>query len=149
PDSVAVLTKQEFIDLEEHYWAVSAPIGFILGLGVFVGFAVGVIIVYQILYSEVADHLPDYAVLKARGYRHRYFMGILFQEALILATLGYIPGFMASWGLYGLTRSVTALPMFMTTARAMVVFLMSILMCFISGAISMRKLEEADPADLF
>lgn len=84
-------------------------------MGVCVSFIVGVIIVYQILYSGVSDHLPDYAVLKARGYRHRYFIKILFQEALILATLGYIPGFVASVGLWGLTRYVTALPMFMTT----------------------------------
>ena len=70
----------------------SAPIGIVLTVGVCVSFFVGVIIVYQILYTEITDHLSDYAVLKGRGFKHQYFLGVLFQEALILGVLGYIPG---------------------------------------------------------
>ncbi|MDJ0707854.1 MAG: ABC transporter permease DevC [Leptolyngbyaceae cyanobacterium MO_188.B28] len=149
PENVQVMTLQDFIDLEKHYWSTSAPIGFVFGMGVLVGFLVGVIIVYQILYNEVSDHLPDYAVLKARGYKHRYFLGILFQEALLLALLGYIPGFAISLGLYDVTKNATALPIHMTFQRAVLVLLLNIMMCFMSGAISMSKLREADPAELF
>lgn len=149
PKGVRVMTRSEFIDYEKHYWATSAPIGFVFSVGVFVGFLVGVIIVYQILYSEISDHLPDYAVLKARGYKHRYFLNILFQEALILAVLGYIPGFAISLGLYEIVKHETALPMYMTFPRAVWVLLLTIAMCFTSGSISMNKLREADPADLF
>ena len=149
PENVQVMTLQDFIDLEKHYWSTSAPIGFVFGMGVLVGFLVGVIIVYQILYNEVSDHLPDYAVLKARGYKHRYFLGILFQEALLLAILGYIPGFAISLGLYDVTKDATALPIHMTFQRASLVLLLTIMMCFMSGAIIMRKLREADPAELF
>ena len=149
PDSVSVMTKQEFIEFEERYWATTAPIGFILNLGVFVAFSVGVIIVYQILYNEVSDHLPDYAVLKARGYKHRYFLNVLFQEAFILAILGYLPGLAFTIGTYSVARYATSLPIFMTVSRASFVLLLAIVMCFTSGAISMKKLREADPADLF
>jgi putative ABC transport system permease protein len=149
PKSVQVMTRQEFIDYEKHYWATSAPIGFVFSVGVFVGFLVGVIIVYQILYGEISDHLPDYAVLKARGYKHRYFLNVLFQEALLLAVLGYIPGFAISLGLYEVVKHETALPMHMTFSRAIWVIVLTIMMCFTSGAISMNKLREADPADLF
>ncbi|WP_276752330.1 ABC transporter permease DevC [Chlorogloeopsis fritschii] len=149
PASVQVMTKQEFINYEKHYWATSAPIGFVFSMGVFVGFLVGVIIVYQILYGEVSDHLPDYAVLKARGYKHRYFLNILFQEALILAVLGYIPGLITSLGLYAIVNDATALPMNMTFPRALLVLLLTIIMCFTSGAITMNKLRDANPADLF
>ncbi|MFN6517155.1 MAG: ABC transporter permease DevC [Nostoc sp. CreGUA01] len=149
PASVKVMTRQEFIDYEKHYWATSAPIGFIFSTGVFVGFLVGVIIVYQILYGEVSDHLPDYAVLKARGYKHRYFLNILFQEALILAVLGYIPGLIVSVGLYEIVKDATALPMYMTFPRASLVLLLTIIMCFTSGSITMNKLKDANPADLF
>ncbi|MDZ8185591.1 MAG: ABC transporter permease DevC [Nostoc sp. ChiSLP02] len=149
PASVRVMTQQEFIDYEKHYWATSAPIGFVFSTGVAVGFLVGVIIVYQILYGEVSDHLPDYAVLKARGYKHRYFLNVLFQEALILAVLGYIPGLIVSLGFYEIVKEATALPMHMTFPRASLVLLLTIFMCFISGSITMNKLKDANPADLF
>lgn len=64
PNDVKVLTVPEFVQLEIDYWA-NQGMGFIFNLGVFVGFLVGIIIVYQILYSNVAEHLPEYATLKA------------------------------------------------------------------------------------
>ncbi|MBD2667286.1 ABC transporter permease protein [Richelia sinica FACHB-800] len=149
PPSFKAITLTEFIEHEKHYWATSAPIGFVFSTGVFVGFLVGVIIVYQILYSEVSTHLPDYALLKAKGYKHRYFLKILFQEALILATLGYIPGFIFSLELYEIVKNQTALPMHMTLTRASFVLLLTILMCFTSGMITVNKLREANPADIF
>ena len=118
-------------------------------MGVCVSFSVGVIIVYQILYNEVSDHLSDYAVLKAAGFKHRYFLVVLMQEALLLAVAGYIPGVIMSLLLYDLTHKVTAIPMTMPIDRALLVLLLSTGMCFTSGVISMRKLEEADPAELF
>ena len=89
---VKVLTKQEFIDFERNFWASSTAIGFIFTLGTIMGFIVGTVIVYQILYTEVSDHLVEYATLKAIGYSHNYFLVVILQEALILAVLGYLPG---------------------------------------------------------
>lgn len=149
PSSVQIMSVENFIKHEKNYWSTSAPIGFIFGMGVLVGFFVGVIIVYQILYNEVSDHLSDYAVLKARGYKHRFFIGVLFQEALILAVLGYVPGFIIALGLYQITQNATALPIYMNLTRAILVLLLTAAMCFVSGAISMHKLKEADPAELF
>ncbi len=105
--------------------------------------------VYQILYSDVADHLPEYATLKAIGYSDRYLLGVLLQEALLLAVLGYIPGFLISIALYQLTYIATLLPIGMTLSRAITVFLLTVAMCSFSGAVAMRKLQSADPADVF
>jgi putative ABC transport system permease protein len=149
PNDVKVLTKEGFIDLEKDYWQRSTAIGFIFTLGVGMGFIVGIIIVYQILYSDVTDHLPEYATLKAMGYRNLYLLGVVFQEALLLAILGYFPGNIVSIGLYGLTRGATNLPLYMTLERAIQVLVLTIVMCVISGAIAMRKLQAADPADIF
>jgi putative ABC transport system permease protein len=110
---------------------------------------VGTVIVYQILYSEVSDHLAEYATLKAMGYTHTYLLFVVFQEALILATLGYIPGFTFALFQYNLARNATLLPIVMTVSRAIIVLILTILMCFISGAIAVRKLRSADPADIF
>jgi putative ABC transport system permease protein len=92
PPDVRVLTKQEYIDKERNFWASSTAIGFIFTLGTIMGFIVGTVIVYQILYTEVADHLVEYATLKAIGYAQEYLLIVILQEALILAILGYIPG---------------------------------------------------------
>ncbi len=149
PPDVTVLTVEEFAAVEKHYWESQGTIGFIFGMGVFVGFVVGTVIVYQILYTDVANHLPEYATLKAMGYDNRYLIGVLLQEALLLAVLGYIPGFAVAIGLYHLTHAATLLPIGMTMNRAIIVFLLTILMCGASGAIATRKLRSADPADIF
>lgn len=149
PKDVKILSKEEFITFEKNYWETGTAIGFIFALGTGMGFIVGTVIVYQILYTDVADHLPEYATLKAMGYKNSYLLMVVFQEALILSVLGYLPGVTIATGLYTLTRGATQLPMVMTLARAITVFIMTVVMCFISGAIAVRKLQAADPADIF
>ncbi|BAY31650.1 DevC protein [Nostoc carneum NIES-2107] len=149
PQDVNVLTKQQFIDFERHYWASSTAIGFIFTLGTIMGFIVGTVIVYQILYTEVADHLAEYATLKAIGYTQNYLLTVILQEAFLLAVIGFIPGFTFALFMYSTARNATLLPVFMSLERALLVLFLTILMCFISGAIAVRKLRSADPADIF
>ncbi|MEH2194373.1 MAG: ABC transporter permease DevC [Nostoc sp.] len=149
PNDVKVLTPEEFAQIERKYWETGTAIGFIFGLGTGVGFIVGIVIVYQILYSDVSDHLPEYATLKAMGYTDRYLLGVLFQEALFLAILGFIPGFILSLGLYQLAYTATMLPIFMKLERAIYVWILTAIMCSVSAAIAMQKLRSADPADVF
>jgi putative ABC transport system permease protein len=148
PEDVMVLTKKTFTEMEEKYWSQTTPIGFIFSLGVVVSFTVGIVIVYQILYSDVSAHLTEYVTLKAMGYSDRFLLAILSQEALFLAILGYIPGFILTMGLYKMTANATMLPIYMTVERAIMVLILTLVMCFISGAIAMGKLQSADPADL-
>lgn len=149
PDDVQVLTLAEFVTFEENYWQRQSPIGFIFGIGTAMAFVVGVVIVYQVLSTDVNAHLQEYATFKAMGFRHRYLLAVVFEEALILAVLGFMPGVVLPIGLYGLTRKATALPLFMTTSRAVMVFILTLVMCALSGAIATRKLQAADPADMF
>ncbi len=149
PDDVNIFTKQEWIDFEKQYWMTSTAIGFIFSLGVAMGVIVGIVVVYQILYTDVSDHLKDYATLTTMGYRHRYFLSVIFQESLILACLGYIPGFLISSGLYTIAHQTTLLPIVMTQRRTWFVFLLTVFMCFLAGMIAVRKLQDVDPADIF
>ena len=113
------------------------------------GFIVGTVIVYQILYTEVADHLAEYATLKAIGYTHNYLLFVILQEAVILAFVGYMPGFAVTMFLYNRARAATLLPVLMSSERAIMVLILTLVMCFISGTIAVRKLQSADPADIF
>ena len=146
---VEVGTPETFAQKEKTYWANGTGIGFIFSLGVIVGFIVGIVIVYQVLYSDVSDHLPEYATLKAMGYTDNYLLRVLLQEALFLAALGYLPAFFLSFGLYQVTFAATLLPIYMKVDRAINVFFLTVIMCTVSGAIAMRKLRSADPADIF
>ncbi|MFB2918378.1 MULTISPECIES: ABC transporter permease DevC [Aerosakkonema] len=149
PEDVKVLTIEEFIKFEENYWKTGSPIGFIFGMGVAMGFIVGVIIVYQVLSTDVNAHIKEYATFKAMGYHNSYLLGVIFEEAIILAVLGFIPGLIVPLGLYNLARNATNLPIYMTLFRAIMVLSLTIIMCAISGAIATSKLQSADPADMF
>ncbi|MBF2005105.1 ABC transporter permease DevC [Chlorogloeopsis sp. ULAP01] len=149
PKDVRILTYQGFIEFEKEYWRTSTPIGFMFALGTGMGFIVGIVIVYQILFTDVNEHLAEYATLKAMGFTDNYLLRVVFQEALILAIFGYIPGLGISLGLYELTKFATFLPIFMSASRSVFVLVLTILMCSISGAIAVRKLRAADPADIF
>ena len=149
PNDVMVFSASAFQDAERAYWGEATPIGFIFGLGVIVSFIVGIMVVYQIMYSDIADHLPQYATLKAMGYRDRYLIGVLVQESLLLAVFGYIPGFSMSLIIYQVAANATMLPIFMTPQRSIAVFLLTVIMCLISGGTAIKKLQSADPADIF
>ncbi|MFN9630403.1 MAG: ABC transporter permease DevC [Cyanobacteriota bacterium] len=146
---VKVLTRAELSTLELNYWKRNSSVGFIFSLGVLVGFVVGSIIVYQILFSDVMNSLPQYATLKAMGYTDLYVISIVIQQSAILALVGFIPGVLSSMGLYWLLASITKLSVFMTTSRALQVLLLTFVMCVGSGALATRKLVQLDPADVF
>ncbi|OLP19237.1 ABC transporter [Leptolyngbya sp. 'hensonii'] len=149
PNDVLVLTLPEFVEFEKEYWSKNTAIGFVFGLGTAMGFVVGVIIVYQVLSTDVNAHMAEYATFKAMGFRTVYLLGIVFEEAVILAILGFLPGVGASLGLYHLTRNATNLPIVMTVFRATEVLVLTIVMCLISGTIATRRLRSADPAEIF
>ncbi|MEA5464268.1 ABC transporter permease DevC [Leptothoe sp. PORK10 BA2] len=148
PDSIAS-TKQAYVDLEQAYWQQATPIGIVFTFGTVMAFVVGTVIVFQILSTDVNEHMSEYATFKAMGYRDRYLLVIVLEEAIILATLGFIPGLALALGQYALLRNAAALPIAMTFARLSFVFFLTIVMCSISGVIATRRLQSADPADNF
>ena len=144
-----VITHRQLEMREENYWANSTGIGFIFGMGVVMGFVVGVVIVYQILHGDVESHLSQYATLKAMGYSNLFLLAVLFQESLLLAVLGFLPGLGLSTFLYAQASAATQLPLIMSPERAAGVFLATLAMCAISAAIASRSLILADPAEIF
>jgi putative ABC transport system permease protein len=148
-DAVKILTRQEFIELEKSYWDVRTPAGFAFKVMVTMGFIIGIGVVYQILYSNISSHLIEFATLKAIGHTNSYLLNIVFQQALILAFFGYIPGLIVSLGVYDLTRNATRLPVIMTSNQVLLVLISVILMCVFSGMIAVEKLRSIDPADIF
>jgi putative ABC transport system permease protein len=149
PNDVQIFTHQGFINFEKNYWSLRTPIGFILNLMLTMAAVVGVVIVYQILYSNIATQFVAYATLKAIGYENNYLLTVVFQQALILAFFSYIPGFIFSLGLYDYAMKATQLPIMMSFNNALIVLITTVLMCISSGVLAINKLRSADPADIF
>ena len=149
PEDVWVFTRQGFIERELSYWRDNTNIGFVFSLLSSLSFVVGVILVYQILYTDVAEHWAEYATLKAIGYTNGQLLGVVIQQALILSIIGFIPGWLISSGLYRLIQGSTGLVLELTTQRVSNILIATIAMCLISATIALRKVFDTDPAEVF
>lgn len=134
---------------ELSFQQTKRPTGVIFGFGVLIGVLVGLVIVYQVLSTDVADHLREYATFKAMGYGPRFFAGIVLEEALILGFLGFIPGFAVGATILTFMGKVTTLPLTVTPSMAITVLVGTVVFSALSGMIASRRLAAADPADLF
>jgi putative ABC transport system permease protein len=149
PDSVLVLDKPQFIEKERQFWNRNTAVGFIFGFGVLMGFIVGAVIVYQILFADVSDHLAEYATLKAIGFTNGFLSMVVLGEALVLSVLGFAPGAILSVGLFRMCETATQLSMRLSASQWAFVFGLTLLMCVLSGVLAVRKVQSADPADVF
>jgi putative ABC transport system permease protein len=149
PEDVEVLTRAGFIQREVDYWSSATPIGYVFSFGVIIGLTVGGIIVYQILFADVSDHLQEYATLKAMGYTNGFLFKVVLQEAVILAVLGFLPGLGVSLLLFRMAGEATHLPLEMDVQLALLVLGLTVVMCAVSGAVALRKVRSADPAEIF
>ena len=149
PTAVRADTKTEFVARERAFWQNSTPIGYIFWVGKIMGFVVGVIICYQIIFADIADHMPEFATLKAMGYRSQFFIKVVLQQSIYLSALGFIPGCLAAYVIYDRLASGTGLLMFLTPGRVALVLLSTVAMCVASGSLAIRKVLAAEPAELF
>lgn len=149
PSDVQVETRAQYEKLERDFWSRMTPTGFVFTLGLVVGFVIGVMICYQILYNEINDHLPQFATLKAIGFQDRYLISIVFKEAILLAILGLVPGVIASGIFYAIMKEVSGLHMELTVVRVILIGSLTVVMCIFSGMLAITRILKADPAEMF
>lgn len=144
-----VLTKPELIAQEQNYWNTSSSFGVIFGFGTFMGLLVGGVVVYQVLYTDVSDHLKEYATLKAMGFSNGFILIIVIQEAILLGVSSFIPATLASAAMYAFLTSASGIRIAMTSDKTLLVGSLTLGICAASAAIAIRKLRDADPASVF
>lgn len=149
PKDVDVVTRDQLMQRERDYWDSTTPIGVIFLFCTFMALTVGMVIVYQILFTDVANHLREYATLKAIGFSNGYLSKVVVGEALILGLLGFLFGVVACVFLYRVAGSASYLTLTLTAGRCIAVFVMIIGMCIGAGLLALRKLREAHPAEIF
>ncbi|MBK5254683.1 MAG: FtsX-like permease family protein [Vicinamibacteria bacterium] len=149
PGDAAVRTKDEVRAMDFEHWDTGTPVSLIVFIGMAMGFVVGVVICYQILYTEVADHLAEFATLRAIGFGKAYIIGVVLVEAVLLSVVGLIPSLAAGWVLYRVLEASTGLLLNLTLPRMALVAGLTVSMCVFAGILALRKVLQADPAELF
>jgi putative ABC transport system permease protein len=148
PD-VYAYTRDEINAKEAAFWIQQTAVGRFFTLGVWVALVVGVIFVYQMMAADIQNRLAEYATIKAIGYRNGFLYRVVLWQAGLLAVVGFLPGLLAALGIYEVTREAARIPIAMTGGRAVVVLVLTMGMCLLSGLLATQKLRSADPADLF
>lgn len=148
-EELQVRTKKELIDQEQNYWNTASSFGVIFGFGTFMGLLVGGVVVYQVLYTDVSDHLKEYATLKAMGFSNMYILIIVIQEAFLLGISAFIPATLLSAAMYSFLTSAAGIRISMTSDKTILVGSLTMGVCAASAAIAIRKLRDADPASVF
>ena len=148
-DQLQVLTKDELITQERNYWNNVSSFGVIFGFGTIMGLLVGGVVVYQVLYTDVSDHLKEYATLKAMGFSNQFILMVVIQESILLAVSAFIPATLLSAALYAGLTAVSGIRLEMTADKTLLVGSLTIGLCAVASAIAIRKLQDADPASVF
>ncbi len=144
-----VYTKAEMAEISRNYWQERTGVGFILGLGAIVGFVVGMVVVSQILYASVSDHLKEFGTLKAMGASNWVIYRVITEQALWMAILGYIPSVLACWALGHWTMAAKGIMILITPTTAVTVFGITVVMCIGSAIFAIQKVTRVDPAIVF
>jgi putative ABC transport system permease protein len=149
PADTVVYARDDFMQHEINYWMTSTSTGLVFGFGVGVAAVVGCAILFQTLSTLIRRNLPEYATLKAMGFEDRQLTYIVLAQALIIVVAAYVLSIPATYGLYGVARDATGLPIRMTIERMVAVFAMTMIVCLLASSMSLRALRKADPVDLF
>jgi putative ABC transport system permease protein len=149
PDDTIIMTPEEARKREVMFTIKSTPTVQVFGVGVVIGFIIGVIICYQILFNEITDHLPQYATMKAVGFSNKFLVKLVMKQSVLLSFAGFVPGFTGGVILYFIIQYFTKIVMFMTPLRILFVFALTVLMCVVAAIFAIRKVLKVDPADLY
>lgn len=149
PGDVVALTPAEARKREITSTLKSFPIGIIFGVGVIAGMVIGAVNGYQVLYTEVSDHLTQLATLKAIGFADKFLHGAIMVQALALSGTGFIVGVLAALGLDAYVALLTRLPIHIDLRTAAFVGAANLVTCALAGRLAVRRVDAADPASLY
>lgn len=149
PNDVRILTRRQFVDLEARFQAETTSVGPIFTMGVVFGFIVGMVISYQVLFSELSEQRAQYATLKAMGYDNRTLLGVVLRQSVFYAVAGFVPALLLSLVLARALAEVTLLPMRVSIGMAGLALVLALAMCLLAGLLAVRRVMAADPAEVF
>jgi putative ABC transport system permease protein len=149
PKDVRVLTKTQLVEEERKFQADLSSAGPIFLMGTVVGFVVGLLISYQIVFTDLSDQLPQYATLKGMGYGNFYLVRVVIGQAALSALFGYVPAWLMCLVVYRVIGDIALLPLHMTLDLTLMSLGLTLGMCILSALLAIRRVIRADPAEVF
>ncbi len=143
-----VYTKDEWAARSRKYWVVSTGLGMNMGVTVFLGILVGIVVVAQTLYTSAVEHVKEFGTVKAIGGSNWDIYRILGEQALIAAVVGFVLGGLMSLAMRPAMAKLY-LNVLISPAFAAAVFVGTILMCLGAAMLSFRRVASIDPALVF
>jgi putative ABC transport system permease protein len=149
PATLRVMTKAQLVELESDFQAKLSSAAPIFWLGAMVGFVVGTLISYQIVYTDLSDRLPQYATLKGIGYENGYLIGSVLRQAVLTGLAGYAPAWLLCLAVYRIIGEIALLPLRLTPQLTLISLGLTLGMCLLAAAIAVRRVITTDPAEIF
>ncbi|MCI5211768.1 MAG: FtsX-like permease family protein, partial [Candidatus Electrothrix sp. ATG2] len=122
PSDVVVRKKDEVLAKEKELFEFKTPAGIVFRFGMITATAVGIIVIYQLLFQITSRYLREYSTLKALGYSHGMLISIVLTQAMTLTVTGYALGFVISSSLYDWLSERVAIPYEMKISTGLAVF---------------------------
>lgn len=149
PDDVVILTRGELFEQEQNYFVETKPVGLMFHIGAIIAFVVGVVILFQVLSTEVTNRLREYATMKAIGFGSRF----VYAQGVILTSLftifSFVPAIFISYFVFAMVRDASHLPMTMSQPLVALVLSITFGIAITSGIITLHRVRRADPAELY
>ena len=146
---VRIFTRRELAAHEAAYWTTRTSVGLIFGSGLLISVVVGIMVVYQIVSTQVSRQLPQFATLKAIGYNDSALAATVAAMSLLIIGAAFAPALAAAFWVYQIIRRETLLPVTMTPGHAVAVLAAALAMAAIAALLALGGLRRADPADVF
>ncbi len=143
-----VYTKTAWAARSRAYWVVSTGLGMNMGITVFLGVLVGIVIVAQTLYTSAVEHVKEFGTVKAIGGSNWDIYRILGEQAVIAAVVGFVLGGAMSLAMRPLLARLY-LNVMVSPRFAFAVFAGTVLMCLGAAMLSFRRVATIDPALVF
>jgi putative ABC transport system permease protein len=143
-----VHTRDEWARKSRAYWVVSTGLGMNMGVTVFLGILVGIVVVAQTLYTSAVEHVKEFGTVKAIGGSNWDIYRILGEQALISAVVGFVLGGLISLAMRPLMAKLY-LNVLVSPRFAFTVFVGTVLMCLGAAMLSFRRVASIDPALVF
>ena len=149
PDDIMTLDRVSFIERERDYFIEVKPLGIMFRLGTLAAYIVGMTILYQILVTDIANRLKEYATMKAMGLGQPFIYGIGITQMFIYVIIAFLPAISLAFIIFFITNTLTKFPVELSSDLVLTVGTMTLAMGVLSGLLALNKLRSADPAELF
>jgi putative ABC transport system permease protein len=149
PEHTLVFTRAELLQQERDYFLSVRPVGIMIYISMLIACLVGIVIIVQVLSTEVANRMKEYAVLKAMGSSPAFVYGIGVTQAILVGLGGLLPalliGGVVLWYIEYRTHLEAALGLVLLGKMLVITFAASI--C--AAAAVLGRVQRADPAALY